>query len=96
MAEILDSDDDSVCDLTEPEVIDLSADDTDLAAQLNAQLDEYIVIDSDSEDDVQFVSQSPPKRRKVDEEEVTFVKSTPPARPTHDVDADEALARKLH
>ena len=96
MAEILDSDDDSVCDLTEPEVIDLSADDTDLAAQLNAQLDEYIVIDSDSEDDVQFVSQSPPKRRKVDEEEVTFVKSTPPARPIHDVDADEALARKLH
>ena len=56
MAEILDSDDDSVCDLTEPEVIDLSADDTDLAAQLNAQLDEYIVIDSDSDDDVQFVS----------------------------------------
>ena len=96
MAEILDSDDDSVCDLTEPEVIDLSADDTDLAAQLNAQLDEYIVIDSDSEDDVQFVAQSPPKRRKVDEEEVTFVKSTPPARPVHDVDADEALARKLH
>ena len=96
MAEILDSDDDSVCDLTEPEVIDLSADDTDLAAQLNAQLDEYIVIDSDSEDDVQFVSQSPPKRRKVDEEEVTFVKSTPPARPVVDVDADEALARKLH
>ena len=96
MAEILDSDDDSVCDLTEPEVIDLSADDNDLAAQLNAQLDEYIVIDSDSEDDVQFVSQSPPKRRKVDEEEVTFVKSTPPARPVHDVDADEALARKLH
>ena len=98
MAEILDSDDDSVCDLTEPtepEVIDLSADDTDLAAQLNAQLDEYIVIDSDSDDDddVQFVSQSPPKRRKVDEEEVTFVKSTPPV---HDVDADEALARKLH
>ena len=92
MAEILDSDDDSVCDLTEPEVIDLSADDTDLAAQLNAQLDEYIVIDSDSEDDVQFVSQSPPKRRKVDEE-VTFVKSTPPV---HDVDGDEALARKLH
>ena len=45
MAEILDSDDDSVCDLTEPEVIDLSADDNDLAAQLNAQLDEYIVID---------------------------------------------------
>ena len=36
------------------------------------------------------------KRRKVDEEEVTFVKSTPPARPVHDVDADEALARKLH
>ena len=66
MAEILDDSDDSVCDLTEPEVIDLSADDTDLAAQLNAQLDEYIVIDSDSEDDVQFVSQSPPKRRKVD------------------------------
>ena len=97
MAEILDSDDDSVCDLTEPEVIDLSADDTDLAAQLNAQLDEYIVIDSDSDDDdVQFVSQSPPKRRKVDEEEVTFVKSTPPARPAVDVDADEALARKLH
>ena len=96
MAEILDSDDDSVCDLTEREVIDLSADDNDLAAQLNAQLDEYIVIDSDSEDDVQFVSQSPPKRRKVDEEEVTFVKSTPPARPVHDVDADEALARKLH
>ena len=97
MAEILDSDDDSVCDLTEPEVIDLSADDTDLAAQLNAQLDEYIVIDSDSEDDVQFVSQSPPKRRKVDEEEVTFVKSTPPAPcPVHDIDADEALARKLH
>ena len=96
MAEILDSDDDSVCDLTEPEVIDLSADDTDLAAQLNAQLDEYIVIDSDSDDDdVQFVSQSPPKRRKVDEEEeVTFVKSTP-ARPAVDVDADEALARKL-
>jgi hypothetical protein len=95
MAEILDSDDDSVCDLTEPEVIDLSADDNDLAAQLNAQLDEYIVIDSDSDDDdVQFVSQSPPKRRKVDEE-VTFVKSTP-ARPVHDVDADEALARKLH
>ena len=94
MAEILDSDDDSVCDLTEPEVIDLSADDTDLAAQLNAQLDEYIVIDSDSDDDdVQFVSQSPPKRRKVDEEEVTFVKSTPPV---VDVDADEALARKLH
>ena len=93
MAEILDSDDDSVCDLTEPEVIDLSADDNDLAAQLNAQLDEYIVIDSDSDDDVQFVSQSPPKRRKVDEEEVTFVKSTPPV---HDVDADEALARKLH
>ena len=86
MAEILDSDDDSVCDLTEPEVIDLSADDTDLAAQLNAQLDEYIVIDSDSDDDdVQFVSESPPKRRKVDEEEVTFVKSTPPA---VDVDAD--------
>ena len=96
MAEILDDSDDSVCDLTEPEVIDLSADDNDLAAQLNAQLDEYIVIDSDSEDDVQFVSQSPPKRRKVDEEEVTFVKSTPPARPVHDVDADEALARKLH
>ena len=96
MAEILDDSDDSVCDLTEPEVIDLSADDTDLAAQLNAQLDEYIVIDSDSDDDVQFVSQSPPKRRKADEEEVTFVKSTPPARPTHDVDADEALARKLH
>ena len=97
MAEILDSDDDSVCDLTEHEVIDLSADDNDLAAQLNAQLDEYIVIDSDSDDDdVQFVSQSPPKRRKVDEEEVTFVKSTPPARPVHDVDADEALARKLH
>ena len=96
MAEILDSDDDSVCDLTEPEVIDLSADDEDLAAQLNAQLDEYIVIDSDSEDDVQFVSESPPKRRKVDEEEVTFVKSTPPARPVVDVDADEALARKLH
>ena len=96
MAEILDSDDDSVCDLTEPEVIDLSADDNDLAAQLNAQLDEYIVIDSDSDDDVQFVSQSPPKRRKVDEEEVTFVKSTPPARPLVDVDADEALARKLH
>ena len=96
MAEILDSDD-SVCDLTEPEVIDLSADDNDLAAQLNAQLDEYIVIDSDSDDDdVQFVSQSPPKRRKVDEEEVTFVKSTPPARPPVDVDADEALARKLH
>ena len=94
MAEILDSDDDSVCDLTEPEVIDLSADDNDLAAQLNAQLDEYIVIDSDSEDDVQFVSQSPPKRRKVDDE-VTFVKSTP-ARPVVDVDADEALARKLH
>jgi len=94
MAEILDSDDDSVCDLTEPEVIDLSADDTDLAAQLNAQLDEYIVIDSDSDDDdVQFVSQSPPKRRKVDEEELTFVKSTPPV---VDVDADEALARKLH
>ena len=96
MAEILDSDDDSVCDLTEPEVIDLSADDTDLAAQLNAQLDEYIVIDSDSEDDVQFVSQSPPKRRKTDDDDVTFVKSTPPARPVHDVDADEALARKLH
>ena len=97
MAEILDDSDDSVCDLTEPEVIDLSADDTDLAAQLNAQLDEYIVIDSDSDDDdVQFVSQSPPKRRKVDEEEVTFVKSTPPARPAVDVDADEALARKLH
>ena len=96
MAEILDSDDDSVCDLTEREVIDLSADDNDLAAQLNAQLDEYIVIDSDSDDDVQFVSQSPPKRRKVDEEEVTFVKSTPPARPVVDVDADEALARKLH
>ena len=96
MAEILDSDDDSVCDLTEHEVIDLSADDNDLAAQLNAQLDEYIVIDSDSDDDdVQFVSQSPPKRRKVDEEEVTFVKSTPPAA-VHDVDADEALARKLH
>ena len=96
MAEILDSDDDSVCDLTEPEVIDLSADDMDLAAQLNAQLDEYIVIDSDSDDDddVQIVSQSPPKRRKVDEE-VTFVKSTP-GRPVHDVDADEALARKLH
>ena len=93
MAEDLDFSDDSVCDLTEPEVIDLSADDTDLAAQLNAQLDEYIVIDSDSDDDVQFVSQSPPKRRKVDEEEVTFVKSTPPA---VDVDADEALARKLH
>ena len=93
MAEDLDFSDDSVCDLTEPEVIDLSADDTDLAAQLNAQLDEYIVIDSDSDDDVQFVSQSPPKRRKVDEEEVTFVKSTPPV---HDVDADEALARKLH
>ena len=68
MAEILDSDDDSVCDLTEPEVIDLSADDNDLAAQLNAQLDEYIVIDSDSDDDdVQFVSQSPPKRRKSSE-----------------------------
>ena len=97
MAEILDDSDDSVCDLTEPEVIDLSADDNDLAAQLNAQLDEYIVIDSDSDDDdVQFVSQSPPKRRKVDEEEVTFVKSTPPARPVVDVDADEALARKLH
>ena len=95
MAEILDSDDDSVCDLTEPEVIDLSADDTDLAAQLNAQLDEYIVIDSDSEDDVQFVSQSPPKRRKTDDDDVTFVKSTP-ARPVVDVDADEALARKLH
>ena len=93
MAEILDSDDDSVCDLTEREVIDLSADDNDLAAQLNAQLDEYIVIDSDSDDDVQIVSQSPPKRRKVDEEEVTFVKSTPPV---VDVDADEALARKLH
>ena len=96
MAEILDDSDDSVCDLTEPEVIDLSADDTDLAAQLNAQLDEYIVIDSDSEDDVQFVSQSPPKRRKTDDDDVTFVKSTPPARPVHDVDADEALARKLH
>ena len=95
MAEILDSDDDSVCDLTEPEVIDLSADDNDLAAQLNAQLDEYIVIDSDSEDDVQFVSESPPKRRKTDDDDVTFVKSTP-ARPVHDVDADEALARKLH
>ena len=96
MAEILDSDDDSVCDLTEPEVIDLSADDTDLAAQLNAQLDEYIVIDSDSDDDdVQFVSQSPPKRRKTDDDDVTFVKSTP-ARPVVDVDADEALARKLH
>ena len=94
MAEILDDSDDSVCDLTEPEVIDLSADDTDLAAQLNAQLDEYIVIDSDSDDDdVQFVSQSPPKRCKVDEEEVTFVKSTPPV---VDVGADEALARKLH
>ena len=51
---------------------------------------------SRSDDDVQFVSQSPPKRRKVDEEEVTFVKSTPPARPVVDVDADEALARKLH
>ena len=97
MAEILDSDDDSVCDLTEPEVIDLSADDNDLAAQLNAQLDEYIVIDSDSDDDVQFVSQSPPKRRKTDDDDVTFVKSTPPARrPVVDVDADEALARKLH
>ena len=97
MAEVFDSDDDSVEDLTQPDVIDLSADDDDLAAALNAQLDEFIVIDdSDSEDEVQFVSQSPPKRRKVDEEEVTFVKSTPPSRPIVDVDADEAMARKLH
>ena len=113
MAEIFDSDDDSVQDLTQPEVIDLCADDDDLAAALNAQLDgldEYIdLADSDSDDDVQFVSQSPPKRRKVEEEEVTFVKSTPPSRPVVDVsdltppsrpvvdvDADEAMARKLH